>query len=432
MSSVNIPASYYNHEGVKLTLVQKALTAKWCELLKIERANIEDNFISMGGDSLAATLLLEYLTQQFGVEHSVDEFLSDPTLVGVLAGVVDEMTSNFDNVANHHQLADEAPSGSHKKALEKKATGKSREHYVERYISGQILPLMSQLEGPGALCVVELRGGGDQPPLFLVHPGGGTVHCYKLLIDRLDSGYPVYGLQSPAISPGTPPFRTVEEMASLYIDAIKTIQPRGPYRVVGWSAGGVFCFEIGQQLVGGGDQIGHIGMVDTAYLFPQNTHQVGIAARAKAVFDNVREFGLSNVFCGYRRYGESQRSILRNFREQGLGSRQRVVQTVARLEEQFEQERNPLVQASRLISIAVATYSPRRYHGPITFYRSQMFKKVQTMFGPWDIHWHRVSGSNLQVVDIAGNHVSVVYPPDVDVLAAALNKDLAESSKSLD
>ena len=43
------------------------------------------------------------------------------------------------------------------------------------------------------------------------------------------------------------------------------IQPQGPYDLVGYSFGGVVAFEIAQQLVARGDQVGFLALIDSAY-----------------------------------------------------------------------------------------------------------------------------------------------------------------------
>ena len=83
-------------------------------------------------------------------------------------------------------------------------------------------------------------------PLFLVHPGGGTVLCYRDLAQRLD--VPVYGLQAPALADGESAIESVETLASVYVDALVTKQPAGAFRLGGWSFGGVVAFEMARQL----------------------------------------------------------------------------------------------------------------------------------------------------------------------------------------
>ena len=52
-------------------------------------------------------------------------------------------------------------------------------------------------------------------------------------------------------------------MAAHYLEAIMTIQPEGPYLLGGWSFGGVVAYEMAQQLVAQGRQVGQLLMLDT-------------------------------------------------------------------------------------------------------------------------------------------------------------------------
>ena len=95
--------------------------------------------------------------------------------------------------------------------------------------------------------LVRIRDVADgSAPLFLVHPGGGTVLCYRDLAQRLR--VPVYGLQAPGLADGESAIESVETLASIYLDAIVRKQPSGAYRLGGWSFGGVVAFEIARQL----------------------------------------------------------------------------------------------------------------------------------------------------------------------------------------
>jgi pimeloyl-ACP methyl ester carboxylesterase len=57
--------------------------------------------------------------------------------------------------------------------------------------------------------------------------------------------------------------RTIEGMAGWYAAAIRRRQPRGPYRLLGTSFGGIIAFEIALQLRRAGDAVALLAMVDT-------------------------------------------------------------------------------------------------------------------------------------------------------------------------
>src|SRR5262249_54844995 len=104
-------------------------------------------------------------------------------------------------------------------------------------------------------CLVELRASGSQPPLFFVHPGGGNVLCYLELNRLLGPDQPFYGFQTPGFYGERPLFTRFEDLAAHYIEAMKAVQPEGPYFLGGWSLGGVLAYEIAQQLVAQGQGV---------------------------------------------------------------------------------------------------------------------------------------------------------------------------------
>ena len=96
--------------------------------------------------------------------------------------------------------------------------------------------------------IVVLRTSGDRPPLFLVHPIGGNVLCYLDLVKHLPSDQPVYALQAAGAEPGATPLRTMRDLATSYIAAIRKSHPCGPYSIGGWSFGGYVAVEMARQL----------------------------------------------------------------------------------------------------------------------------------------------------------------------------------------
>ncbi|MFD5826747.1 amino acid adenylation domain-containing protein [Lentzea sp. NPDC060358] len=96
--------------------------------------------------------------------------------------------------------------------------------------------------------LIPLRTGGDLAPVFCVHPGAGIGWEYFGLLPHVDPRRPVYALQArgltdPASMPGT-----VEEMAADYLGRIRSVQPEGPYHLLGWSFGAVVVHAIAQLL----------------------------------------------------------------------------------------------------------------------------------------------------------------------------------------
>lgn len=112
------------------------------------------------------------------------------------------------------------------------------------------------------LAVVVQQGSGGSP-LFLISGKGGSVIAYRKLAEQLGSTQTVIGLTHDGFVPETFP-RTFPAMAACYADAIRALQPEGPYFVAGYSAGGMVALDVARQLTLAGQQVAFTGMIDTA------------------------------------------------------------------------------------------------------------------------------------------------------------------------
>ena len=95
-----------------------------------------------------------------------------------------------------------------------------------------------------------------------MHPIGGSVFCYSKLAKLLGPQQGFYGLQNPAIGGVNKDYTDIKLMAADYIQAIKRVQPQGPYCLGGWSLGAVIAYEIASQLIAQGDEVKSIALVD--------------------------------------------------------------------------------------------------------------------------------------------------------------------------
>ena len=112
--------------------------------------------------------------------------------------------------------------------------------------------------------IAELRHGDGGTPLFIVHGLGGSVMELAALAHRLDTTAPIYGIQAKGLHEHEAPLATVEEMAACYIPLLRSAQPHGPYRLAGYSMGGLVALEMAQRLQNEGETIDLLMMLDTA------------------------------------------------------------------------------------------------------------------------------------------------------------------------
>src|SRR5262249_6147637 len=93
-------------------------------------------------------------------------------------------------------------------------------------------------------------------------PAGGNVLCYLALARCLGPGQPFYGLQTPGLYGERPLYNRIEDLAAHYIEALRGLQPEGPYFLGGWSLGGPVAYELAQQLLAAGQSVGQLLLLD--------------------------------------------------------------------------------------------------------------------------------------------------------------------------
>jgi acetoacetyl-CoA synthetase len=111
--------------------------------------------------------------------------------------------------------------------------------------------------------LVGLRTEGSGRPLFIVHGIFGNVLQLLGLAERLQADRPVYALQARGVDPRLEPHPTIAEMAAAYIDAIRALQPTGPYALAGYSFGGLIAFEMACRLRESGEQVDLLVLFET-------------------------------------------------------------------------------------------------------------------------------------------------------------------------
>ena len=85
-----------------------------------------------------------------------------------------------------------------------------------------------------------------------------------------DPDQPVFQIQDPLARRWQvkPP---LELSARRYVDELRRIQREGPYQLIGYSFGGVVAYEMARQLLGSGERVSFLGLLDTpapGYVFP--------------------------------------------------------------------------------------------------------------------------------------------------------------------
>ena len=103
-------------------------------------------------------------------------------------------------------------------------------------------------------------GSGD--PIFFVHWSTGNVRFIGRFADGWRTGRPIVGLEAIGLESRLRPLLSVVEIAEHYLHEIRTIQPTGPYALVGLCSGGQIVYEMARRLSALGEDIEYLAVVN--------------------------------------------------------------------------------------------------------------------------------------------------------------------------
>jgi acetoacetyl-CoA synthetase len=112
------------------------------------------------------------------------------------------------------------------------------------------------------------KTGNAASPAFITHGIGSSVMDFFELVKHIETPRPIYGMQARGTDGVDEPLDTIEDMAQFFLDAIKTIQPSGPYLLIGYSLGGLITLEMAQRLeengeVENGENVALLALLET-------------------------------------------------------------------------------------------------------------------------------------------------------------------------
>ncbi|HZY17564.1 MAG TPA: SDR family oxidoreductase [Ramlibacter sp.] len=364
----------------QLNPVETVIADVWRELLGVDEVGRDDDFFALGGHSLAAVRLFARIRKQWNLDLPLATLFQGSTLAGLSALVA--QAGNLDTSMPGAQPA-AAPSN------------------------------VIQLPRAWSPLVTICRGSPERRPLFCVHGAGGNVLNFKVISDRLGPQQPFYGLQAQGVDGRLPPLPTIEAMAAQYVEAIRTVDPVGPYRLAGYSGGGVIAYEMAQQLQRAGAHVEAILMIDT--LAPS------AAMRKVPLWEKIwlkRHWTLQFALewpARRRRGHQMERSY------------QLALEKLARGE--------PLppelvdFHLFRNFTDAQAQYRLQPLDAQLVLFKAALAETLYLYAGPqlgWDEH---VRGET-RVVEIGGSHFSMMAEPGVSELIEAIRRELARLDES--
>ncbi|MCC5992571.1 MAG: SDR family NAD(P)-dependent oxidoreductase [Rhodobacteraceae bacterium] len=350
--------------------VERTLAHMWQDLLGISQIGVEDDFFDLGGHSLIAVRLFAQVRKHWAVSFPISELFQTPTIAALGARIAE-------------------------------AAG------IDADAGGSAVP--RQAARPRFRYLVPMHQGDDtsETPFFLVAGMFGNVLNLRHLALLLGRERPFYGLQARGLLGDDAPHDSIVEAAADYIAEMRQVQPHGPYALGGFSGGGITAYEIARQLEGLGEEVAIVVLLDTP--LPQRP----VLGRADKVMIKLAEL---------RRHGP--RYLLEWWRARKAWQRHQAEAPRADQDHAFH---NTAIEAA--FRHAVGQYQLAPWGGNLVLLRPPLERHWKVTGGQWvnrqrdfvypDNDWTRFA-PDLRVIEVPGDHDSMVLEPNVRVLAGKL------------
>lgn len=264
----------------------------------------DDELVDLGVDSLLALTMSDRIREEFGVTVDSTAFMGSFTVRDLIQLITGDSTPSSEESS--------APS-----------TPPSADGWLEVSTAAAVTPLssVSNLPTPGIwncnstgkishdivrsspfrLTVaippatsVLLQGNPATATkiLWLVPDGSGLATSYLPLPDIDAKSVVVYGLTSPFVRHTEEMSQcTFTELTAAYLTEIRRRQPRGPYFLGGWSAGGICAYDAAQHLVAAGEDVQRLILIDSP-------NPIGLEKLPARLYDDFNRLGIFGSAAG--------------------------------------------------------------------------------------------------------------------------------------
>jgi non-ribosomal peptide synthetase component E (peptide arylation enzyme)/thioesterase domain-containing protein/aryl carrier-like protein len=186
------------------TSLERELAQLWATTLGVDRVGVDDDFFSLGGDSILGAELVARIAERNGRKLPLTTLLWAPTL-GAFASLVEDGSWDEDSL------------------------------------------------------IVPVQVKGTRPPLFVTHALGDETLNIAVLKRTLGEEQPLYALRA---GPEALRYKTVEDMSEGYFRAIRALQPSGPYQFASVCSGGAIVMELAKRAEESGDDVRLVAVID--------------------------------------------------------------------------------------------------------------------------------------------------------------------------
>lgn len=354
------------------TATERILTTIWADLFQVETVGTDANFFEIGGHSLVAARLFARIEQSFGRKLPLSTLLRAPTIE-------------------------------------------------------QLAAVVEQSEPPSRSALVPIQPHGRKRPLFCVSGIGGDVLGLATLGRHLGDDQPVFALR-PAPSDAHA-CASIEVRAARYVEEILTVDPHGPYRLAGYSSGGILAFEMARQLTSDGHEVALLAIFDQC---PLEQAPATIAAGPRFVVEFLRnvpywffdDFLPSDRGEMFGRLRSKVRLAANKRRRRSTRADEGAVDIRDVLGMwKFPEGATAFLEAEYY---ALTHYVPKVYPGRIVLFRARagpLFRMYRS-----DMGWSDLASGGVDIRIVPGSHSTMLTDPHVRVIAEHLTACLAESA----
>jgi amino acid adenylation domain-containing protein len=344
------------------------LSIMWRDLLGLRSIRNDDNFFELGGHSLLAAKLIGQIDKAFKIKLDLSSLFHAPTLAQ-LAAYIAASTRN----------------------------GAARVRHV----------------------VVPIQPAGQRPPFLCV--GGGPM--YLKFASLLGQEQPFLGLPWPDAASLREPF-TLEDFAAHQVEAIREVQPNGPYFLGGYSAGALAAYEAARQLRAQGDEVSLLVLFDCenpaapqglAHIQRLNDRISSIAAKVRYHASKLAAIRVRNIPRYLRDRLKWQRYM---FSVHAWSFLYRIHQRLGRPIPLWMRDSNKIL-----------IHCFFRYRPAPNPSRTLLFRHVGGGISNAEdplLGWGELCIGEFEVCDVPGNHREIFIEPNVQVMAEKFSRSLQD------
>ncbi|WP_026735861.1 non-ribosomal peptide synthetase [Fischerella sp. PCC 9605] len=339
-----------------------ALVKAWENILNTNPIGITDNFFDLGGHSFLAVRLMAQIYDKFGHNLPLSTLFENPT-IEKLAAIVSQ-------------------------------------------------PFRESSGSP----LVAINSSGDKIPFFCMHGAGGDISQYFKLSKILGEDYPFYALEHRP-DPEQPEIISVEETATRYLKEIRKTHPNGPYLLGGHCYGGVLAFEMAQQIHKQGQTVGLVVIIDA--ILPETSIEPTDDDDAKFLLRIAEEIKIGNDI-DFSLPFEELRDLSLHEQLHLVNKKANFIFSDAEIKDFLRH-----YQIFKANVQAMRDYIPQVYPHSLTIFRAQE-EIIHDFDNPeWStddplLGWGKCSSQSIQVVEVPGNHFSILLEPHIQELAKQL------------